>query len=374
MMKSLMRVNIHGVNISKLYKLLKNNQIVMKDICRKDYKTLIFATFACNQKKLIALLKNSCYTITVEEYYGPKKWLNFFSKRIGYVVGAICFAVIMTLSNFFVTDIKIYGLNTINQQSVTKFLKDNGIAKGSFVQSIDPSKVSNALSSQFEQISLVSVIKKGTSIIINIKEKQSLSSDTESLCDLVATKSGEVLEISVMEGTANVKVNDCFNAGDILIYGHFNDIYGNQVQCHAKGSIKAKIKYTISIDFYNEATVYKRTGKSVTNSKYWLFGWNFKSTQKAHNFEHFESEEYTETLFKNNFLPIKAEYQKFYETKPVLVKQNFETQKSALIEQAKENAKNMVEDCNLIVNQFEEIKQTEFGYTVCYTFETIEQI
>lgn len=372
-MKSLVKINIHGVNIAKLYKILKKNNIAMFDICRKDYKTLIFTTYCTNQKKLIALLNNSCYTINVEEYYGPKKWLNFFTKRLGYVVGAIFFAVVMICSNFFVTDIKIYGLSTLTQQNITQFLNQNGVHKGAFISRVNAEQISASLSNNFEQISLVSVIKKGTSIIINIKEKQSVTKLEESFANLVATKSGTVLEIETMEGTPLVKVGDSFKTGDVLIQGSFKDIYGNDVSCHAQGKITAQVNYTVELDFENQLTIYKRTGKVITNSKYWLFGWNLKTTSHQNTFEFFEQEQYTETLFKNNFLPIKAEYTKFYETKPSVVTQNFDEQKNKLIEQAKLQAHQMVNNIE-IVNEFENILETQTGYKVIYTIQTIEQL
>lgn len=372
-MKSLVKINIHGVNIAKLYKILKKNNIAMFDICRKDYKTLIFTTYCANQKKLIALLNNSCYTISVEEYYGPKKWLNFFTKRLGYVVGAIFFAVVMICSNFFVTDIKIYGLSTLNQQNITQFLNQNGVHKGAFIGRVNAEQISASLSNNFEQISLVSVIKKGTSLIINIKEKQSLAKLEESFTDVVATKSGTVLEIEVMEGTPLVKVGDSFKTGDVLIQGSFKDIYGNEISCHAQGKITAQVNYIVELNFENEQTVYKRTGKVITNSKYWLFGWNFKTTTSENTFEFFEQETYTETLFKNNFLPIKAEYTKFYETKPSVIIQNFDEQKDELITQAKKQAHQMISGTE-IFDEFEQIVQTETGYKIVYTIQTIEQL
>ncbi len=373
-MKSKVRIEIHGVNIGKLYKILKKNQIPMFDICRQDYKTLLFTTYCSNQKKLIALLANSCYNINVVEYYGLKKSINFFKKRLGYIVGAFIFALMLTFSNFFVTDIKIYGNSSLSQKEITAFLKQNGVYNGAWINKVKPDQLSMSLSNKFDKISLVSVIKKGTSLIINIKEKQSLTKTDQCFGDIIAQKNGTVLEISVMEGTAKVKVGDSFKVGDVLIMGSFNDIYGNPVSCNAQGQIKAKIEYTATLNFENVATKYKRTGKSITNCKYSLLGWTFKTTNHENKFEHFETQEYSITLFKNNFLPIKASYTKYFETKPVKVEQNFEKEKAHLQAKVKKQAQELVPKDVEIVDQFEEIVQTEWGYQLKYTIETIEFI
>lgn len=373
-MKSKVRLKIYGVNINKLFKLLKKNEIEMFDIVRQDHKTLFFTTYCNKQKKLIALLSNMCYNISVVEYFGTKKVINFLSKRLGYVIGSIVFLISLVCSNFFITNINIYGTTTLSQSSITEFLKQEGISSGTFVSKIDTQNLSMLLSNQFEQISLVSVIKKGTTLIINIKEKQSLDKAEDNFVDLIASKNGEVLEISVLEGTPNVKVGDTFKQGDVLISGSFLDIYGNRIECHAQGKIKAKIQYTAQIDFYNDQVIYQRTGKSLTNCSYSFLGWNFKNKNTPVEFEHFETEEYSTTLFKNNFLPIKAHYVKFFETTPVQIKQNFEEQKDTLLSQAKQTAKNLVPKNQEIINQFEEIVQLDDGYQVRYTFETIEYI
>lgn len=373
-MKSKVRIEIHGVNIGKLYKLLKNEQIPMLDICRKDHKTLLFTTYCSNQKKLIALLKNSCYNINVVEYYGLKKSIIFFKKRLGYVIGAILFAFIIVFSNFFITDIKIYGNSSLSQKEITAFLKQKGVHYGTWINKVNPEQLSSSLSNEFEKISLVSVVKKGTSLIVNIKEKQSLTKTDQIFGDIVAKNNGTVLEVSVMEGTAKIKAGDSFKVGDVLIKGSFNDIYGNPVSCNAQGQIKAKIEYTATINFENVATKYVRTGKSITNCKYSFLGWTFKNVNYENKFEHFETQEYSTVLFKNNFLPIKAHYTKFFETKPVKVEQNFEKEKILLQSKVKKQAQELVPKGVEIVEQFEEIVQTSWGFQLKYTIETIELI
>ena len=127
------RVKIYGVNISKLYKLLKKNNIAMLDICRENYKTIYFTVSSYNLKKLFALLDKSCYTITVVEYYGTKKAIEFFKVRFGYIIGLAVFIVLMIMSNLFVSDIKIYGNNKVSSNEIYACLSLSGIKKGSVI-------------------------------------------------------------------------------------------------------------------------------------------------------------------------------------------------------------------------------------------------
>lgn len=369
------RVKIYGVNISKLYKLLKKNNIAMLDICRENYKTIYFTVSSHNLKKLFALLDKSCYTITVVEYYGTKKAIEFFKVRFGYIIGLAVFIVLMIMSNLFVSDIKIYGNNKVSSNEIYACLSLSGIKKGSVISKCDNEQIYSILTNSFDDISLVSVLKKGTSIIINIKEKQSVSDSEEAkLDDIVAQFDGVVLELNVMQGTACVKVGDHFKKGDTLIKGSFKDIDGNLVTCKAQGSVKAKLSIASEIEFKNEDEVFVRTGKTIKSSHYSLFGLEFLKQHRENTFENFETEQTEQFVFQNNLLPLKLVQTTYYETRKELVRQNFDDFKQKLQLEAKQNAKALLEKTDDIVNEFGEIVETEFGYKVKYTFEIVKEI
>lgn len=171
------RVKIYGVNLNKLYKLLNKNNIEIKNIQRLDYKNIVFDIKTSKLKKLFAILKNSCYNISVQDYYGLSKFLHFFKSNVGYLVGIVLFVVTILASNLFVSDIKIYGNSSVESNQIVQLLGKNNITHGTFLANISTQQIENLLTSNFDQISLCSVIKKGTQIIINIKEKQALLSD-----------------------------------------------------------------------------------------------------------------------------------------------------------------------------------------------------
>lgn len=375
MLKSLCRVKIYGVNISKLYKILKTNNIEMKDILRQDYKTIFFTIKAGKLKKLFAVLKNLCYTITVVEYYGLAKLIQFFKKRFGYIIGTAIFIVVICFSNVFVSDIKIFGTKNIDPIDIMLLLNKSGIKKGTFLNKFSTEDISSLLSSQFEDISLVSVIKKGTTVIVNIKEKQTIndSIDIQSK-DIIANKSGTILDIEVIQGTANFSEGDSFKAGDVLVKGGFYDIYNNFVECKAQANIKVKFNYEVEEAFLKEQEVVTRTGKIVKNSCLSIFGLDFLKSGKPVNFDSYE-QEFTESyMFNNNFIPIKLKTTTFYETKKELIYQDFEENKAKIIKKLKQNARKLVQDESSITNQYEEIIKIDNGYKVKYVIEVIENI
>ncbi len=368
------RVKIHGVNISKLFKLLKKNNIEMFGIERTDYKTIFFTVKASKLKKLFAILKNSCYTISVEKYYGTIKYLQFFKKRFGYVIGAVVFASILILSNFFVSDVKVYGTKTISPAEILLTLEKSGLKKGAILSKFSTDEICAILDKNFENISLVSVIKKGTQVVINIKEKQTIDESFDvSKNDIIATKDGKILEINVVQGTANFKQGECFKAGDILVSGSFKDIHGNVVDCKAQASIKALISYETSQDYLESYTANVRTGKSITNSSFSIFGKEFLSSNKKVGFENYEVVKTEKMLFNNNFLPLKIISTTYFELEQKLVEQSFENDKISIIDNLKSKTHDLVKD-KKIENEYEKIEKIENGYNVKYIVEVVEEI
>lgn len=369
------RVKIFGVNIQKLYKLLKKNNIEMKNIERTDHKTIFFDVKVIKLKKLFAILSNSCYNISVQNYYGLMRYLDFFKKRLGYICGTIIFVTALCLSNLFVSDIKIYGTNSISIVEILIVLNNHGLSIGSIISKYNTEEIESILSKEFDTISLCSVIKKGTQIVVNIKEKQTLDYNFDvSQQDIVAKSNGTILSLDVIQGTSNFKVGDSFSAGDVLVSGVFSDIHGNLVECTAKANITAKIFYETTETFYETQEVFVKTGKKIKNSSFKIWGLEFLKTNSKNTFEFYETETKETYLFKNNFVPIKMLSTIIYETQKKTIEQSFDEQKANIIERLKNETHLLLSKLETIDDEYEIITKIDGGYNIKYVVEITEQI
>ena len=89
---------------------------------------------------------------------------------------------------------------------------------------------------------MVSIIKKGTSIIVNVKEVRvpSIIANLGQQTHLISGFEGVVTQINVVQGTPLIKVGDVIKTGDALIAGYFDNIDGTKTSCIAMGEVFCK--------------------------------------------------------------------------------------------------------------------------------------
>lgn len=349
----LVRISLHGVNLSRIYRECQNANITLFDIERKDYKNIEFDINAKDKKQIENIAKKQNYAILEHQNYGNAKITNFFKWRFGLLIGFLIFVVLNIVSNFFVWDIKIYGNQYVTNEEVLAVLQQNNISKGKIISGINPQKVENSLTDNLEKISMCSVIKKGTTVIVNIKEKL-LASEAKNIngdVDIVAQTNLTITDLNVTSGTALKKVGDSVKAGEIIVAGYIEDSNGNKVPCNANAQIKAKTWHFSSETYLKQIEVKTRTGNKRINSKLQIFGMNFQVKNDNCDFENFEAET-SEKYISNNFLPFKMLTTTYFEVTSQFVQQNFDADKQSVVEKCEKNALLQVKSDEVISKTF----------------------
>jgi len=162
------RIKVIGLNQSKIYKVLRSKNIEISKISKQDYKTLYFNINGRNKQKCLQYLSNLCYTTTVEKNYGFFWLLEFTKKRLGFCIGSIIFFIIILASNFFVWNVEVYSSEKISTAEIKLALQNSGIKSGTLISAVDIEKTEQFLLKKFSNISFASVIKKGSTIIVNV--------------------------------------------------------------------------------------------------------------------------------------------------------------------------------------------------------------
>ena len=359
-----LHITLKGVNLSRIFKQCTNKNIQLYNLNRKSYKHLEFDIDIKSKNKVKEYAKSQNYEYQ-EDNSGFNRVVNFFKYRFGIVIGAIFFLIANILSGFFVWDIKIYGNSTISSSAIVEVLKNNNIKVGGIVSSSSLSGIETILTNQIEDISLCSVIKKGTAIIVNIKEKLK-NEEIISMYngkDIVATENFTIIELSVSNGTAQKKVGDSVKKGEVIVAGYVKNASGKKVTCKANATIKAKTWRTATEIYQKQIEINHRTGKKVKQQYLTLFGMKFPIKNQQNNFEFFEEEE-NEVTIKNNFLPFKMYVKTQYEVTKQMIAQNFEADKQIVVERCQKKAYESVKNGDEITNIFDVISEEKNCYVV----------
>ena len=353
-----MHIHICGVNLNRLYRECQKQNICLNNINRIDYKNIQFDVDVASKKKLLNLAKNQNWQVTISKNYGFEFVKSILKFRFGIVLGIVLFFALNFVSGFFVWNIKIYGNSRVPAEQIINVLKSQNISTGRVVSASQLQNIEKILSNSITDISLCSIIKKGTTIIVNIKEKLQ-SADIQAINsakDIVAPQNLTIVGLSVSNGTALKKVGDSVKQGDVIVAGYVFDDAGNKLVCKANATILAKTWHSATKQYQKVKTVTQRTGKKATSSFLSIFGWKFNVKMPNTSYNLFEEEEKVTTL-KNNFLPFKLHTKTTYQLCTKQVKQNFEADKDAV-----------VKSCSA-----EAFKQVRSGETVCKMFDVIDE-
>ncbi len=279
------KINLYKVDIDY------NNSYLIIDVSYDDYEK-------------IKEIKTVLYKIEIIDVFGAKKVSKMLFKYqvfIGsLVVGVILFLILINM----IFDIEIITTDSKLKKDIQEILKENGISKYKFVKSYnDIEKIkAKILKDKRESIEWLEIERVGTKYIVKLEPRKTKDiSDDKVPRDLIAKKSGIILELKVESGEVVKKVNDYVRKGDVIVSGKIMKDEEVKELVKSKGKIYAETWYNIRVEepvYYKEE---KKTGKSN-----YVFMVNFlNKTYKFFDFNKFERVK-SKTLFslRNFLLPI----------------------------------------------------------------------
>jgi len=318
---------LEGLNVERFINHLVESNITVYNLKKTEFNKLEFTTNVKDSIKVEKLAESFNFKI-VHGYKGVYSLLNFLKNRIGIIIGLILAFILTIIVNQFTFNFSILGLENIEESRVEEVLKKCGIEKFK-INEFDSKVLETCLASEISEISMVSVVKKGTTIIINIKEK--LPSLEAAYQPIVAEYNMLITGLEVYAGFTNLKVGDSIFKGDTIIFPYSFDGDNNPIPCEPKAKITALTWFTASQIFVGNEIRLVRTGnKQIYDSAYNLGKNEILKTEKEIDFEKYEVEE-TNDLISYLFLPIGVDKKVAYELEEIEIKHNFEEEKDGLI-------------------------------------------
>ena len=366
---------IKGVNLNRIFSDCKKENIELFNINRKDFKNMEFDVGFHDKNRFQKIAKERNIKFCISSKSGFEKLKNEFFLHFGMVFGIFLFVFLNIFCNLFIWDIKVYGNSRVSTDEILAVLKEHNIEKSKIKNTEKICSIEKILENQIEDISLCSVIVKGTTIVVNIKEKLFVDemNDIDEGNDIVAPQNLTITELVVVNGTAQKKVGDSVKKGEVIVSGFVLKENGEKVFCKANASIKAKTWHSASQIYKKQKTVATRTGNTSKTSFLSLFGMKFDVKCSKNQFDSFEIET-SETMLSNNFLPIKMTTITFFETTLSVIEQNFEKGKEIVLQQTQKLAGGQVKDGEQITNIFDVITENEDEYIITSYVEILIDI
>ena len=359
---------IKGLNIEKNLNIL-SKKFAIYDTERIEKNLTQFSVDFRYYKNVKKELIKLGYEIVEEKNSG---FLPFIFKNLcnfGAIFAILLAFILYTIQSPIILQYEILGTESLNKEEIVLFIEDN------FSQNknkLDTLEVENALYKNFEKISFVSVMVKGQTLVINIKERLMPDEMYGEFQPIYSQFDGKITEINIISGTAEVSIGDFVFEGDILVQPFYLDSSGNMQKVEADAEIKMEVYHTAQITHFDTRVEVVRTGEFKVIDEIQLFGLTIYKNGEDVNYSRSETSVEYEDLVKNNLLPFKLKRTTIYELEEVVINEEFEEVSEKIITEAREKALENCENYDTIVDEFYTLKHISSATIVDYVI--VEEI
>ncbi len=366
---------ICGYNIERTINFLCEKGVKFLEFEKTDLKHANVRIKKQSEKYFLQTLNKRGIKVLSKQECGINLALSFFAKRVGLLLGFfLVFASFVVLNNFLFR-IEVYGCEKVSKTEIISLLNEKGYSFFKNMNSFKNEDIEKCVMDNFDSVSMVSAIKRGNSIVLNIKEKL-LNDEYENLGNLQpfkSTKNGIITNITLIQGTLLVKVGDIIKVGDELVAPYTVDSNGNVIPTIPKAKI--------SVDAWVEGKVFQekvekkveRTGNYVSYRETTIFGSpifsNFENELKFKNYEKVEKECY----LSNFILPIKYREVFYFETKCDIITVNLDEVKQKKIDEARNIALEKINNRE-IIKEVVNISETSNKFVIDYIITIKDEI
>ena len=311
-----------------------------------------------------------------------KKGLPFlmykYKKRKAFAILLIIVVFIIGLSSMYVWNVDIIEENNQELPNIRQDIEEAGIKLGTLKSKINSKEIINKIRLKRNDVAWMGIEKKGTNIIVKLVKADQKPEivDTNEYCNIVSDKTGVITKINAQNGTANVKVGDTINKGDILINGWMEGKYTGIRYVHAKGEIEAKVWYTKNKKIPYILTQTRETGNQENKYSLKINNFEINFLKKYSKFEIYDTIETDSKfrIFSDFYLPISVVKTTFKEKENYTQKYTLEEAKTLGIEELQEELKKEIKDEKKIVNKNINTYEKEDGVEIYVTYEVLENI
>lgn len=250
-------------------------------------------------KKVKGILGDNEYEIV--KISGLPRILMKYRKRWGLAVGALIALLILTLSTKVIWTFNISGNENVPDEVIIDTLNELGCTYGTRISKIDFDILCNDFLIRCPDIAWISVNMDGTHANVEVRETMRGKKESGDLNNIIASRDGQIIQITAYGGRKQVAIGDVVRAGDLLIsaVGSYGEGY-NKIES-ADGLVLAEttVEFTVEIpyisedkastgneirtntlkifDFYinlfvNSGIPYKKYDRIINNSQVKLFG------------------------------------------------------------------------------------------------------
>lgn len=367
-MRNTIKLSIKGLNFNEFLNYINKQNIQILFLRKLNIDLIEIKIYLKDFKVLKKYVNYNKFEVTIIEKSFFYNLFSFFKLRLGLLVGMIFFVSFLIINSFYINKIEVNGLEHIKKEEIVSFLNEKDVKLGTLKSSLNQNDLKNQLLKNFELLSKVSLLIKGNTIVVNVKEKIFVE-ELQKFSPIVANEDGIIKDINLVQGTLNCKKGDLVKKGDILVFPFVITSNFEKIEVQPKATIKGDVYISSSFILEDKEKRLIKTDNFYIE-KYISIG-NFKAPvkSKTNNFENIIEEITVKEFSKNNILPIKIIERKVYEAKFELLDNNINDLREDILNALKKEVYEKKDENQVVNNENYDITYREGKYYFTYTIE-----
>jgi len=216
-----LKIRVTGYSPERFLNLCKNKKIAVWGLV-SGHNAYVMYIKVSGFRKLKPILKKTQTKVTILERFGLPFFFHQYRKRKLFFAGTIFCILIIYSMTFFIWNIDLEGNQRITDDVLIEYLKSEKIYHGMAKRNVNCEQIVKDIRKNFDEIIWVSVSLEGTRLFISVKENADtfVESEEENVpSDIIADKTGIVVEIITRYGVPQVSVGSEVTQGDVLVTG-----------------------------------------------------------------------------------------------------------------------------------------------------------
>ena len=242
------RLEISGAQPEKLLNFCAENGVEFWDTSPKTDFCVQITIHASDYPLLQSQNGRNGCEIKLLAAKGGKNISRSMRRRYALCIGLGVCIVMLALSSLFVWQIDIDGNEKLSDAEILRALSECGVENGVFWPSLSSDAVRNDVLTLMPDIAWLSVNVRNSRAEVVIHERINKPEivDESKRADIIATKAGYIIKLSVLEGKPLVSVGDTVSKGDTLISGTMDSETADDRHVHSMGTVTARTWYEIN--------------------------------------------------------------------------------------------------------------------------------
>lgn len=210
--------------------------------------SITFCVHASDVDSLLAQSGKNGIAVKLISETGGRKLVLGAKRRAVFLLAFVFCVSLAAVSSLFLWRIEISGNDKLSDAEILRKLSECGVDYGAYWPALSSDEIRSRIVAEMPEIAWLSLNVRSSKAEIIVHERIDKPDivNEKAPCDIVASKSGVIRKMSVLEGESAAIVGNAVAKGDVLVRGLMSSETGDERYVHSMAQVIADTWYEIS--------------------------------------------------------------------------------------------------------------------------------